>query len=613
MQKSKEGRKNPNINKHRSLYTALKISLIYFVLSFLWILYSDRLVESFAEDMTNLSHFQTIKGMLFITISAFIIFGFIYKELKEKNIINEKIKKSEEKYRTFINETHEGIYRFELEKPLNTKLPLPQQLDHIYQNARLGECNKAFANIYGYSTEELVNLKLREFHVKIKSQGGKKLIENFISSGYQLKNSVNEEETKDGQKLYVSKNITGIIINDKLISAWGSQSNVTERKKYEEQLKITKEKAEESDKLKSAFLANMSHEIRTPLNGILGFSYLLSKEELRKNQKEKFNKIIKHNGKQLLNIINDILDISKLEAHQLTLYSSTFSLNELIKEIETLYLNNEKLIKKQIKFTTHLGLKTNNDHIIADRERIMQILQNLINNAVKFTEQGKIECGYEQKGHKLKFYVKDTGSGISKEKQQEIFERFSQEKRNYKQNVDGTGLGLSIAKGLLDLMGGEIWVDSEIEKGSTFYFTIPLEKAKENKHAENNQQSNPDFSDKTILIVEDDYNSYLLLRTILKEYKCKIIYADTSYKAIENVKKNPDIDLILMDIRLPQMDGLTATKEIKKIREDVYIIAQSAYAMSEDKEKSIKAGCSDFLSKPIDKAELIEIVNKYLA
>ncbi|MFW6095345.1 MAG: ATP-binding protein [Bacteroidota bacterium] len=613
MQKSKAGRKKPNINKHKSLNTALKISLIYFGLSFLWIFYSDKLVESFAENMTNLSHYQTIKGMLFIAISAFIIFALIYKELKEKNIINEKITKSEEKYRTFINETHEGIYRFELKKPLNTQLPLPQQLNHIYQNAWLVECNKAFANTYGYSTKELENLKLWEFQEKIKSRGGKKLIENFISSGYQLKNSINEEETKDGEKLYISKNITGIIINDNLISAWGSQSNVTERKKYEEQLKIAKEKAEESDKLKSAFLANMSHEIRTPLNGILGFSYLLSKEELKKSQKEKFNKIIKHNGKQLLNIINDILDISKIEAHQLTLYNSAFSLNEMMKEIETLYLNNEKLIKKQIKFSSHLGLNTNNDLIIADRERIMQILQNLINNAIKFTDKGEIEFGYEQKEQKLKFYVKDTGSGIPKEKQKDIFERFSQEKKNHKQNVDGTGLGLSIAKGLLDLMGGKIWVESEVEKGSTFYFTIPLKKAKQNQHGEDSRKKNLDLSDKTILIVEDDYNSYLLLKTILKESNCKIIYADNSYKAIETIKTNPNIDLILMDIRLPQMDGLTATKEIKKIREDIIIIAQSAYAMSEDKKKSIKAGCSDFISKPIDKEELIKIVNKYLA
>ncbi|MFO8235424.1 MAG: ATP-binding protein [Bacteroidales bacterium] len=601
-----------NILKHKSAYSALKISLVYFVISFIWIFFSDKIVEIFAEDTTDLTHYQTVKGVMFIMVSALIIFGLIYKELKEKNTIIKKINESEQKYRTFIKETQEGIYRFELKLPLPVHKPLKEQVKHIYQNAYLAECNEAFAKTYGYTTDELLNLSLGELQAKINSKGGDKMIVNFILSGYQLKNVVNEEVSKQGEKLYVSKNITGIIIDNKIFSAWSSQSNITEQKKYEEQLKIAKEKAEESDKLKSAFLANMSHEIRTPLNGILGFSYLLSKEELKKSQKEKFNKIIKHNGQQLLNIINDILDISKIEVHQLTLYNSIFPINELIKEIETLYLNDENVVKKQLAFTTYMDLKDKSDFIIADRERIMQILQNLIDNAIKFTDRGKIECGYLKKGNELKFYVADTGKGISKTKRQEIFKRFSQEENTQKQNINGTGLGLSISKGLVELMGGEIWVDSELDKGSTFYFTIPFKKAEKNKQDDKAQNLTKDLSNKTILIVEDDYNSYILLKTILKDSKCKIIHVDNGYKAIDKIKQTPEIDLILMDIRLPHMDGLTTTKEIKKIRKDIKVIAQSAYAMAEDKEKTIKAGCEDLITKPIDKEKLLNLVHKFL-
>jgi PAS domain S-box-containing protein len=599
-------------SRGQSLNPALKIALIYFVVSSLWIFFSDRLLELTAENLTNYSHFQTIKGLGFITITTILIFWLVYRKIKEKNKMIETIEKNEQKYKAFINETMEGIYRIEVTEPIPINLPVEEQIKLIYERAYLTEYNKAFAEIYGYDHEELKNMKLPDFHKLVSSKESKNFVKKFIDSGYQLKNSLNEEKRKDGKSIILSKNITGILINNYLYSAWGSQSDVTERKKYEQQLIEAKKHAEESDQLKNAFLANMSHEIRTPLNGIMGFSQLLSKEDLKPVHKEKYISIIKNNGKQLLNIINDILDISKIEAKQINVYETEFSLNELIKEIKTLYINDEQRNKKKLGLHSHIGLPDNKDNIIADRERLMQIIQNLINNSIKFTSEGQIDFGYTKKGSELEFFVKDTGVGISEGKQESIFNRFQQDQAIYPHPDGGTGLGLSISKGLLELMDGEIWVKSTPGNGSTFYFTITYKPANNKGEKEEFNNSEKILSDKTILIVEDDKNSVELFKAIMKDHDLKILYAADGFEALELFKQNPDISMVLMDIRLPKLDGLETTRKLKKIRSDVPVIAQSAYVMAEDKKASRNAGCEDFIAKPLEEEKLLELIKKYL-
>ena len=611
MSTSRKNSESPLKNRN-SLFPSLKISAIYFVISFLWIFFSDRLLENIATDLTHLSHYQTIKGVGFITITTLIIFGLIYRKMIQRNKMIETINEKEQKYRRFISQITEGIFRFETGEPIPLSLPIDEQVNRFYENAYLAECNNAFAELYGLKKESLLNIKISDYHKLIGSKEGKNFVRKFIKSGYQLENVIAEEKKANENTIFLSKNITGIISNNMLTSAWGSQRNITDRKKYEKDLLKAKKKAEESDQLKSAFLANMSHEIRTPLNSILGFSHLMSRENLSKEQKEKFISIIRNNSKQLLNIINDILDISKIEAQQIKIAHSEFSLNNLLNEIKTLYVKNEERKRKKLELKTHIDLPEGNDFICADKERLMQILQNLINNAVKFTASGQIYLGYTKKGQELEFFVKDSGIGISKNKQKNIFKRFQQENLPNQAISGGTGLGLSISKGLVELMHGKIWVESEEGTGTTFFFTIPYKPA-ENKQKKAKQDEITDWlSQKTILVVEDDKYSYELLDHLLGKYNAKTINAEDGNKAIELVKKNPEIDLVLMDLRLPGKDGFETTKEIKKIRKKLPVIAQSAYAMTEDKIKSNDAGCDDFLPKPIEEKKLFAILNKYL-
>ncbi|MGM0497830.1 MAG: ATP-binding protein, partial [Bacteroidota bacterium] len=406
-----------------------------------------------------------------------------------------------------------------------------------------------------------------------------------------------------------TKNITGIFSENKLTGAWITQTDITKQKTFEQELLNAKKKAEESDQLKSAFLANMSHEIRTPLNGILGFSYLLTKKKQATKEEHKFASIISSNGKQLLHLINDILDISKIEASQLTLNEENFSLNKLMEELYTQYMNNENIIEKKLSLNYQTELSKEDDMITLDRVRLMQVIENLLNNAIKFTKEGQISFGYTlADNNTLKFYVKDTGVGIPKEKQSLIFQRFHQNTET-QITQKGTGLGLAICKGITELYGGEIWIESEENKGTTFFVTFPYKPAAKEK-IKSTIFTNAKIKDKNILVVEDDPNSYELLRAILKKHKVNLLFAEDGEKAVEQCKKNKDIDLVLMDLKLPKKDGYKATKEIKTIRTELPIIAQTAYAMPEEKEKSKKYGFNGYITKPIEEKKLMEILNQ---
>lgn len=378
-----------------------------------------------------------------------------------------------------------------------------------------------------------------------------------------------------------------------------------------EELTIAKEKAEESNRLKSAFLANMSHEIRTPMNGILGFAELLALPDISKQKIKEYTEIIVHSGNHLLKIINDIIDISKLDSGQFTILKEPVNINNLLKEQYTFFQS-----YKKSKHKNHIQLKLNspktkNDIIIfTDQTRLIQILSNLINNAIKFTEEGQIEFGFLIKKDKLEFFVKDTGIGISQDKLSEIFERFNQAAINTEKLYGGTGLGLSISRACVKLLGGKIWVESVLNKGSVFYFTIPLERAKDNSQKTfTNKKLN--LTGKKILIVEDDPINFVFFSEILFEFGPELHHVNTALKAIEIVK-DIDFDLVLMDIQLPGKDGNYATEEIKKLFPELPVIAQSAYAFENEKQISLDAGCNDYITKPIKKQELLKVLTKYI-
>ncbi|MGE4289128.1 MAG: ATP-binding protein [Salinivirgaceae bacterium] len=387
-----------------------------------------------------------------------------------------------------------------------------------------------------------------------------------------------------------------------------------ERQNYQEELIKAKEKAEESDKLKSAFLANMSHEIRTPMNGIIGFSELIVQDDISPEKRKSYANIVIESGKQLLTIVDDILDISKIEVGQITLFKHPVVVNDMITELFSFYA--PRAHSNNLSIFPYKNLSDEESLIFTDKQRVVQVLNNLISNAFKFTHQGQISFGYEKKGEMLEFFVKDTGTGIPEHMHQAIFERFRQVEDAVSQNnTKGTGLGLAISQKLVELLGGTIYIESEENKGTTFYFTIPYVKPSGEdlkNHLPAAETTTDPVITHTFLIAEDEEVNYLFLYELLSKPNVMIVHAKSGIEAVEWCKKELPIDLVFMDIKMPGMDGITATQKIKKMRPNLPVIIQSAYAMDVDKERAIEAGCSAFVTKPIIKEQLLDIVNKLL-
>jgi len=400
-----------------------------------------------------------------------------------------------------------------------------------------------------------------------------------------------------------------------IIKITGVISDVTERLKVEKELIIAKEKAEESDRLKSAFLANMSHEIRTPMNGILGFTTLLKEPGLSGKEQQQYISIIERSGARMLNTIHDIIDISKIESGQVDISLSDLNLNKAMDELFEFFYPEAQKKGLQLSFTNRLPDQQAN--IKSDTEKLNSILTNLIKNAIKYTHSGSIEFGYSlnknPKSYELEFYVKDSGIGIQKNRLKAIFNRFEQADIDDRGAYEGSGLGLAISKAYIEMLGGKIWVTSKESFGSIFHFTLPYtpknnDILKTNTTKPNKKQL-PQRGLK-ILIVEDEEIVITYLTIVLKEFEKEILIAKTGIEAVEFCQKNPDIDLILMDIKIPQMNGYEATRKIRTFNKEVFILAQTAYAQAEDREMSIKAGCNDFITKPIDRGKLLGILKK---
>ena len=416
----------------------------------------------------------------------------------------------------------------------------------------------------------------------------------------------------DGEEFFAEVSVNKIEVEHREILL-AIVRDITTRKNLEKSLMKAKEKAEESDRLKSAFLANTSHEIRTPMNAIVGFSKLLDSENLSLNKRREYIKNIVEKGYQLLQIINDIIDVSKIEANQLNINKSSFSLNEMMNEIYQEFLEESKN-KDNIEFSVDKE-SANGSYIKMDQNRLKQILSNLLSNAFKYTDEGKIVFGYQLKDQEtIMFYVKDTGIGIDKDKHHIIFDSFRKSDNSTTRIYGGTGLGLSISKALVELMGGNIWVESTLNKGAEFYFTLPYEAAHKNKKKETKEVEEMfyNWENRNILIVEDDELSFEYLKEILKVTKASILYAKDGQSAINQCKENKSIDIVLMDIQLPGIDGNTATKEIRKFNSELPVIAQTAYALKEEKDKILEAGCNDYVSKPINEKSLLSKINNYL-
>jgi PAS domain S-box-containing protein len=395
------------------------------------------------------------------------------------------------------------------------------------------------------------------------------------------------------------------------------KEDITNRKQIENELKNAKEKAEENDRLKTKFLHNMSHEIRTPMNGIIGYSELLCDSDISAEKQKQYTQIITNSSNQLLRIIDDILEISQLETKQVKACDRTVCLNDLLFGLFSIFDMSAK--EKKIPLYLKKGLPDDRSIIFTDEKKLSKIVSNLLENALKFTQTGYVEIGYKLEDSTIIIYVEDSGMGINPEMQELIFERFSQEEIGGSKLYGGLGLGLSIAKENIKLLGGTITLKSEKGKGSTFYISIPYKPAllvEKNCDSKTTTEVNDEIKNKyTVLVVEDEEVNYLYLEALLERYNrgIMILHSRNGLEAVEICKKNKQINLVLMDIKMPVMNGYEATKLIKEFRPDLPIVAQTAYSTTEDKEKAKSAGCDDFISKPIGRETLNFVVAKYLS
>lgn len=491
----------------------------------------------------------------------------------------------------------------------------------IYLKDRFGRfvlANKATADAYGLRVDEIEGYKQTDIHKNEEELNLYIEDDNFVLNSGEINVRPEEKFTDfEGQVRYMQTIKIPLRTEiDNGEALLGVAIDITNHRNAEIELKLAKDKAEESDRLKTAFLANMSHEIRTPMNAIIGFSELLNDEDLTAENREEFVRLINNNSKVLLNILEAVIDVAKIEAEQIRIIEAPCQVNQVIDELADFYINEAKRnTQKKIEIKKFKAVEDSQFTILTDPLRFKQILSNLMSNAIKFTEQGVISIGYElTHNNLLQFYVKDSGIGLSPDKLKLIFERFRQAEESSTKEYGGTGLGLTISRKLVELLGGRIWVESELNIGSTFLFTLPLKMIKGSPKTKpfSNLSDKHNWSGKIILVAEDEKSNFELVKAILLKTNISINWVKNGKEAVDFCLQNDQIDLVLMDIRMPEMNGYEATKKIKAVKPHLPIISLTAYALTEDKIQSETSGCDDHISKPIKPTELVDKMSQYL-
>lgn len=479
----------------------------------------------------------------------------------------------------------------------------------INAKGKLIEWNKTFIDYFGYTDDEFKNFSSKDItYYEDVEESFNKL--NKIKAGEITDFRIEKRFVKKDKSIFwADMFVSALKKKDVVVAFIGVVNDITYRKEFEEQLILAKNKAEESDRLKSAFLANVSHEIRTPMNGIMGFAQMLANPDVTFEKRKFYSEIITNNCNQLLSILNDILDVSKIETGQMKIYNEAVNINNVMLEMTSFF--KPHATKSNISLFSKKEVPDEFAIVNTDLTKLRQIFTNLLSNAIKFTSRGVVEFGYSLKKDNIEFYVKDTGIGILSDLQDKIFDRFRQAETSFTKHYGGTGLGLSISKGYVELMGGKIWLESEINKGTTFFFSIPICKTdKIYKYNSDFEENNEKLI--TVLIAEDEEINFLFIEEILLPFQYKLLHAKNGQEAIEIFEKNKSINLILMDVKMPIKNGFEATEAIRIINSKVPVIAQTAYALSEDIEKLKKFGFNDILTKPMTEKGLLDIIKKYI-
>ncbi len=557
---------------------------------------------------------------LFVLLLIYAIYKFRIKALeREKRFLETEVQKR----------THEiNKINLDLKKSNSFNESVINNADYgitvVNQKGDIILANPAASLITGYSQDELLKMNFKELTPQKWIDIDETVLDDLTKNG---QSSFRQKEyiRKDGTIIKVAisssyikdydfpafvniiNDITERVANEKELQAYRTNLETLVKERTTD-LISAKERAEKADRLKTAFLSNISHEIRTPMNSIMGFSNLLRSQSCEPDQLNDYLECITEGSRNLLNIVTNIVEISKISADDITLSMHKFNFTRFINEIYTSF--HRKVLTKGLDFTLDYNSTNKELWILADESKLTSIMNHLLDNALKFTHKGNITISFDIVADQILVCIQDTGIGVSSDLQEDIFEPFKQADTTLSRAYGGSGLGLTISKAYVEKMGGRIWLESKQDKGSKFCFSFPFVRCEEGTNA--TYKIGVSFKKLNILIVEDEHMNYRYLSEILKNKAQNLYYAPDGYSAIEQCRNNPNINMVLMDIKLPDINGLEATTEIKKFRPDLTIIAQTAYTLIGDKEKALSAGCDDYISKPINKENLYSIISKHL-
>lgn len=514
----------------------------------------------------------------------------IFHDITERKEAERALLESEEWFRNTFEQAGDGIL-------------------YLNYDGKIIAVNKSFAEMHGYTVEEIRNMQMydldcpeaKEFYMERMQllKEGETLkfeVEHYHKAGHRIPLEVTAKRLTIGSEDYIMS----------------THRDINERLKIEAAMKIAREKAEASDRLKTSFLNNISHEVRTPLNGILGFAEIISKTDLTFEERTEAILMVHESSSRLLETITNYMDISLLVSGEMIVKKREFSPDYVLRKIFNKFT--PLASSKKNDFVLNMPAMSDKCLINSDPEFIHKILTHLLNNSIKFTENGAIRFGFTIQGNYLEFFVSDTGIGIGQDSLNRVFNSFEKEEQIKNRPSEGSGLGLSISKGLIELLGGELRVETEKGRGAKFFFSQPLLSiVKEKSNVSNDFTSKQRVGLSTILIAEDDEINFFYIRTLLqRSTAAEIIRAANGREAIEKFKSNPGIDLILMDMKMPEVDGFEATRQIRQLNSDVPIIAITAYAMAGDEESVLSSGCDGYLSKPISGKSLLDKIGEFV-